>query len=123
MVGCFVALSLVGCSAQSEADPILTTAADFRQAVSDGDGQAACELLNNATRLEVGDDCATAITALGVPTDSSDDGEIEVEGHAAIVEFDNDTLFFAKTPDGWRITAAGCIPQTDGPYSCTVKGP
>ncbi|SEC13783.1 hypothetical protein SAMN04489806_2691 [Paramicrobacterium humi] len=116
-------LGLAACGAQSEVSPVLDTTTSFRQAIADGDGQAACELLNDATRVTLGSDCANAIASEDLPGAASDTGTAEVQGRMAIVQFNDDTIFLAKTPDGWRITAAGCVPQTEGPYQCTVEGP
>ena len=31
-------------------------------------------------------------------------------------------LFLSQFPDGWKVVAAGCIPQPGRPYQCTVEG-
>jgi hypothetical protein len=49
---------------------------------------------------------------------------VDVFGHDAIVRFSGDTVFLARFPEGWRVTAAGCQPgpSDQKPYDCTVSG-
>lgn len=47
---------------------------------------------------------------------------VEVYGKDAIVQLDQDTVFLARFDEGWRVTAAGCTPDGDRPYDCTLQG-
>jgi hypothetical protein len=96
-----------------------------RAAVSDA--AKACDLLAPRTREEVEKSaqqpCAGALGGDDLP-DPSPLRSVDVYGHDAIVRFDNDTVFLARFPEGWRVTAAGCRagPSDDKPYDCDVSG-
>jgi hypothetical protein len=38
------------------------------------------------------------------------------------VRLDKDVVFLARYDDGWRVTAAGCVPRPGRPFDCTIKG-
>jgi hypothetical protein len=41
----------------------------------------------------------------------------------AQVRLDDDTVFLAAFPGGWRVVAAGCRPRGEAePYDCAVEG-
>lgn len=96
-----------------------------RLAVSDA-GQA-CDLLAPGTRDEVEkaaqQPCSEALGQEDLP-DPSPLLAVDVYGHDAVVRFGNDTVFLARFPEGWRVTAAGCRPgpSDDRPYACDVSG-
>jgi hypothetical protein len=47
----------------------------------------------------------------------------QVYGKDAVVRTQTDTIFLARFPEGWRVTAAGCTPSQAGrPYDCKIKG-
>jgi hypothetical protein len=46
----------------------------------------------------------------------------DVYGQWAKVRLDDDTVFLAVFSDGWKVVAAGCQPQGDRPYDCTLQG-
>jgi hypothetical protein len=46
----------------------------------------------------------------------------EIYGRAAFVEFEQDAVFLAAAEGGWKVTAAGCTPNGDAPYTCEVGG-
>jgi hypothetical protein len=46
----------------------------------------------------------------------------DVFGQWARVVLDSDTVFLASFPGGWRVVAAGCQPQGERPYDCTLRG-
>jgi hypothetical protein len=43
-----------------------------------------------------------------------------VAGRQAQVRLGGDTVFLARSGDGWVVTAAGCDPRPDRPYDCEV---
>ncbi|MBT2487995.1 hypothetical protein J7E96_05490 [Streptomyces sp. ISL-96] len=49
---------------------------------------------------------------------------VDVYRRQARVVLDSDTLFLSSFPDGWKVVAAGCEPQSEPelPYRCDVKG-
>jgi hypothetical protein len=46
----------------------------------------------------------------------------KVYGRDAFVEFEHDTVFLAASEGGWHVTAAGCTPNGEAPYTCEVGG-
>lgn len=118
-------LILAGCGA---ADPGGATSAAERlySAHAGDDGATACALLSESTRRQLEQDeqlpCAEAVL------------ELDLEGGRAVaqqafiteakVELDGgDSVFVEETPDGWRVTAAGCrpVPDQEAPYDCEVE--
>ncbi|MCM3659791.1 hypothetical protein M3148_02095 [Georgenia satyanarayanai] len=102
-----------------------TTAGQFYQELTRGDGDAACHMLAPKTREEVEESadaaCATAILTLEIPrVEAAKD--TDVFGDQAQVTLDADTAFLARFPDGWKIVAAGCTPDGDLPYQCEMQG-
>ena len=93
--------------------------------VERGDGTAACALLapDTAQQLEqdAGDSCAKAILDEDLPQPSPV-SDTAVFGQWAQVRLADDTVFLAVFPGGWRVVAAGCTPQGDKPYDCTLQG-
>ena len=50
--------------------------------------------------------------------------QVEVWGGEARARTSSDTWFLTRTAHGWRVAAAGCVPQArDAPYLCKVSGP
>lgn len=97
----------------------------FVQAYETQDGRAACAVLAPGTRSEleesVGRPCAEAV--LEEQLDVTDGPHrIQVFGTQAIASFGGDTMFLARFPDGWKVTAAGCTPRPARPYDCVISG-
>lgn len=117
-------VSLSACGG-SQDGAVREVAEKFYAAVTDGDGEGACELLVPATRSELeqssGKECAMAILD-DAPQAHGDSGVVEVYATMAQVRWDGDTAFLARMPGGWRVLAAGCRPRADDPYDCAVKG-
>jgi len=91
------------------------------------DPSKACALLTEHTRHKVEKDakksCPDALGDQDLP-DASAVRTIDVYGHDARVVLDQDVVFLAQFPDGWKVTAAGCKPQQhrDDPYECEISG-
>ncbi|WP_436771029.1 hypothetical protein [Yinghuangia sp. YIM S09857] len=119
--------ALGGCASLTERrDDAAEAAARFEQALRAGDLPAACAALAPATREELEQNakaaCADALPGQELP-DAGAVRRTNVHGDQARAVFDGDTLFLARFPSGWRVTAAGCREQPgDRPYNCTVKG-
>jgi hypothetical protein len=97
----------------------------FEGAVHTGDAEAACALLAPQTRSELEDSarlrCAAALKEEQLP----EGGAVRstaVYGQQAMVALQGDTLFLSLFPGGWRVVAAGCVPDAGSPYQCQVKG-
>jgi len=127
LVVCVAALAAGGCgSADRRADAAAGVAVRLRQAVAAGDGATACALLAPETAAELaespGPTCATAIVAEDLPARGAARGA-DVYGQWAQVWLDDDTVFLAAFPGGWRVVAAGCRARGGNePYDCAVGG-
>lgn len=87
----------------------------------------ACALLAPDTLARVeeqaGAPCPDALPGLGLPTGTAV-RTVELAVQSAQVQFDDQVLFLARFPDGWRVTAAGCVrddPDPAVPYECEVE--
>lgn len=100
-------------------------AQEFEQAVHDGRPAEACALLAPETRSELEESgrmaCGPALAQEQLPVGGPVRGT-DVYGRQAIVTLSGDTLFLSRFDAGWRVVAAGCVPEPDKPYQCTVKG-
>ena len=123
-LGLLAVLALSGCAAEETA--ATTAAEDFHRAVAGSDLVAACSLLQPETREETarsGDagTCEGQLQKAQLP----DPGNVlstDVYGRDAFVQFENDVVFLAASEGGWRVTAAGCTPRGEAPYTCEVGG-
>ena len=115
-----LALLVSGCSS-AERPAVERVATDFED--SSGNPQARCDLLMPKTLEQLEEQlkksCADGIG--DVPLEGGDITEVQVWGGDAQVRMSGDTVFLAKTPTGWRIAAAVCSPQAEGPYDCKVE--
>lgn len=119
-----LALSACGGSAARKASASAAATA-FEKALSGGDRTALCAALAPETRGEVEDSakkaCADAIVEQVLSAGGPIHG-VDVHGRQARVVLASDTLFLSEFRDGWKITAAGCLPRPGRPYQCSVKG-
>lgn len=115
-------LSVGGC-ASGEEPAVEQVAADFSDPGTDP--AARCALLSPGTAAALEEDEGTECTdAVGeVPVGTGPVESVTVWGGAAQVRLAGDTLFLTSTPGGWRVTAADCRPDGDGPYHCRLEGP
>jgi hypothetical protein len=100
-------------------------AARFSTAIAAQDGEAACGLLApgalSAVEEATGSTCSASILSLGLPGGGQSVTD-EAYGRAAVVQLQNDTVFLTIAGGRWAVRAAGCTPNGDAPYDCTVKG-
>lgn len=114
-----------GCTGPA-ADQAGQVAQSFAQ-LATSDTTQACELLSGHTREAVEKAakkaCPDALTDEDLPGESSV-RLVDVYGHDARVSLDNDVVFLARFPEGWKVTAAGCTPGSseDEPFDCDVSG-
>lgn len=122
LIAAATVLGLAGCTPAAQAD-VLTAAQRFQTAVRDHDNQAACALLSDKARSSLeatsARACPTALAALRLPADHPT--KIQVWGNNAQARLAAGPLFLAEFQSGWKITGAGCKPQTGQPYSCAVR--
>ena len=119
-----VAAAVGGCGAAGREDAATAVAERFHAALAAGDAEAACEVLAPATRRELesaSGTCAEALTEEDLP---QAEGVVEwtVFGGGAQVRLDGDTVFLTRSDGPWFVQAAGCTPQQDLPYDCTIGG-
>jgi hypothetical protein len=123
--GALVILALTACSGQgnAEAENVRSAANRFAATV-DTDTGAACGLLAPGTletfETEEGP-CAQELSTAAKDTGGSVES-VEVYGKDAVAYLSGDTLFLARFPQGWRVTAAGCTKKANRPYDCAVRG-
>ena len=66
--------------------------------------------------------CAESLLATDLP-DVRSDVDTSVFGSMAQARAAEDVMFLALFDDGWKVTAAGCRPQSrEQPFDCTIKG-
>jgi hypothetical protein len=125
LLGATAALAVSGCGA-TDTDGARGAAEAFYGAYASKDGPAACEQLSESTREELVEEeqkpCEQAVLELKLS------GERAVAEQAYIteskIELDGgDSAFVEETPDGWRVSAAGCKPvdEQEAPYDCEVE--
>ncbi|MEV7676460.1 hypothetical protein [Streptomyces sp. NPDC088752] len=119
-------MTLAGCGGSGERSTGASAAAtSFEQAVQKGDLKAACAALAPDTRSELEESekkaCHVGIAAEQLPV-GGPVGTVDVYGRQARVVLKSDTLFLSQFPDGWKVVAAGCVPESGRPYRCAVKG-
>lgn len=116
-------LTATGCAVDTAG--ATKVAEDFHRAVDASNWAAACDLLQPTIREKSeekdGGDCQSHLASvhLRVP------GHVvktEAYGREALVEFEGDAVFVAVSGSTWRVTAAGCTPREETPYSCEVGG-
>jgi hypothetical protein len=123
VAGIAALLAVTGCAPDGTAPA--DAAQEFHQAMSASDWSSACSMLETDTRektaREQENSCEDHLRNLQL----QEPGTVthtEIYGRGAFVEFENDAVFLAASGGGWKITAAGCTPNGDAPYTCEVGG-
>jgi hypothetical protein len=118
-------LAAAGCGRGDDERAAGATTERFLAAVEAGDGAAACSQLSEPTAdalaQDEGEPCVEAAPQLDVSRSAV--ARVEVYAIAAKVDLaDGESAFLELTSDGWRISAAGCVPAgADQPYDCEVE--
>lgn len=115
---------LAGCGAQ-EGDAA-AVARGFLAAIEAGDARAACASLAPATREKLEkDETAQCDEALGKLDLRAADGVTDTEvfvSEARVTLANGEFAFLGRTPDGWKVSAAGCKPTApEEPYDCELE--
>jgi hypothetical protein len=125
-LACLLALALAGCGTADREDEAGAVAQRFHATLENGDGHAACELLNEetASKLESQEKkpCEEAILSLDLPKGGTvADARVYVtSAFTTLAEGGSD--FLDEGPHGWRVSAAGCEPTTPSqPYDCELE--
>lgn len=126
VLGAWLVLAAAGCGTSERASDATTVAQRFHDAIARQDGRAACAQLNSETastlEREEGTSCEAAVVGLELPR-RGPAGDAVVYVRSAAVELGGSTTFLDEGPEGWRVSAAGCIPAgSDLPYECELEG-
>jgi hypothetical protein len=120
-----LALLAAGCGTSDSRRDARAVVERFGSAVERKDGRAACEELSEdaASQLEKseGEPCEKAVLTLKLSPGAPTRVEVYVTS-AEVVRAGGEAAFLDQTPEGWRISAAGCKPQgPDMPYDCELE--
>jgi hypothetical protein len=123
-LGC---VALAGCGATERAPDASATAEAFHAAIQQRQGVAACALLAQETRSTLEEEesrpCGEAILTLGLPEGGVAAGASVYVTSASVSLPNGGKTFLDEFDDGWRVSAAGCVPAgPDLPYECTLEG-
>jgi hypothetical protein len=117
-------LALCGCGRDGDRHAVRTVVERFYAAVQDHRGERACALLGADTRKALeqqeSQPCAKAIGQLQLKGGTP--GAVQVVSTEASMQLvGGDTVFLGDSPQGWRISAAGCRLQDDNPADCELQ--
>ncbi|MFC7934444.1 hypothetical protein [Streptomyces cinereoruber] len=128
LVGALTAVAvLCACGApQARRDGATRAGRAFEEALAADAYGAACALLAPESREQLEEDerqpCARALASQDLPRGEGA-SSVDVHGRQALLRLEGETLFLSQFDDGWRVTAAGCVPEGgDEPYRCVLKG-
>jgi len=114
--------SVAGCGRSADDPGVRRAVTAFYGAIDAHQDRRACaDLAPQAIKgLETGDSsCAEEIGKLRL--NSGTIQAVHVWGDRAQVVLAGDIVFLSRFPQGWKVAAAGCRPQTKGPYDCDVE--
>lgn len=118
------AVAVTSCGS-AETPEVTHVARQFADAVAAHRGAAACSYLAPSTKSALvqseGKPCSAALLKEHLPQAGAI-RSATAYGTMAQVKLARDTLFLSRFNQGWRVTAAGCSPQKDRPYNCTLQG-
>jgi len=119
-----LALALSGCGTAGSERDAKGSVQRFFAALGRHDGEAACKELSEEAASEVESDekkpCGEAILSLGISTAPITRVQVYVDSAQAKLE-GGGAVFLDETPKGWKVSAAGCKPQSGKPYDCELE--
>ncbi|MFF4173330.1 hypothetical protein [Streptomyces sp. NPDC001744] len=128
LVAVAAAVLLLGACGASPArrDGASRAALSFEESLASGAYGTACGLLAPDSREQLEEDgsrsCERALAERKLPRGRTV-RSVDVYGRQALLRMDGETLFLSQFDDGWRVTAAGCVPEKDdSPHHCALKG-
>jgi ketosteroid isomerase-like protein len=113
-----------GCGVTPGTGAVTRTADAWLAAARARDAAALCRLVTPAAAqsAETGDEtCVQALADLDFPG-TGRVGAVQVWSDRAQVKAGGDTLFLTEVDGGWRVSAAGCTAEADGPDDCDLEG-
>jgi hypothetical protein len=121
---CLVLLSACG---GSQDEPAASAAQQLLAAASDGDGAAACDVLDPAVRSELeeqsGKPCEQAVLEEDLGADTGEVSVVDVYEAMARVVVGAQTVFLSRYDGSWKVVAAACRPVAGQPYDCSIGLP
>ena len=118
-------VALAGCGRSGDRADARSVAESFYAAAAGHDGARACTWLSTGARQALEQDesepCARAVGQLKLTGRRA--RRVEVNStNAAVALRGCDVVYLEETPEGWRISAAGCrAPAYDKPADCEVQ--
>ena len=118
-------LLLAACGTGPSQDESERVVDRFQAAIGGADGEAACaqltEHLRSALETEEGKPCRTAIVGLGLNGLGRADRTRVYLTSALVNVAGSGDAFLDQTPEGWRISAAGCVRESGQEYECRLE--
>jgi hypothetical protein len=119
-----LALALAGCGTSSSEQDAKGSVQRFFAALDRHDGATACDELSEEAVAEVEQaekkPCEKGILAEDVSPAAVADVKVYMESAQAKLK-GGEAVFLDRTPQGWKISAAGCKPQPGKPYQCELE--
>jgi hypothetical protein len=121
-----LAAAAAGCGAGQEDERAAAVAERFYAAVSAKDGSRACAQLSESTVSELEKEemapCHEAVTDLQLVGASAQSSTVYVSS-ARVSLRGGDDVFLDRTPEGWKVSAAGCKPEPgeEQPEDCELE--
>jgi hypothetical protein len=119
-----LAASAAGCGTDSSAGDARQAVQGFYAGLERHNGSAACRELSDDTRSNLESQekkpCEQAVLSLGL----SASRVVSVRVFTTSAKADlagGEAAFLDQTPQGWKISAAGCKPQHEKPYDCDLE--
>ncbi len=128
LVAMLIASLLAGCSTAPDADDARAAATAYYDAIRDGDGAAACELLSDALVQQV--ESQEQKTRAKAATSLDYEGGVIVDVHVFITNAKVDlstgeSVFLTREPGGWKVSALACQVEDgkprDRPLDCEAE--
>lgn len=116
--------ALAGCGSGGDERDARHAAQGFYGAASRQDGGAACALLTGPAAQTLARDekkpCAKAVTSLDLKGAAVRRVQV-FETNAAVTFASGEIAYLDRTPQGWRVAAAGCSPRGEQPADCELE--
>jgi hypothetical protein len=119
--------ALAGCGTSDRAPDAAAVAERFHDAIGRQDGEAACRevAVETASKLEQEEarPCEDAILELDLPGEGRSVQTSVYAITASVSLAAGGRTFLDEFDDGWKVSAAGCVPTApDLPYDCELEG-